>query len=185
MLVHKHGSSRVIYYLCTGLGTCPGKSSFRVIHNQFFAERVDKVLGTSGDDELIGVLRCELHRISNHISPQTGRSGDYHGVVFCSAPPPRGRRYADSPCLHLQAGELVEDTVVNHQQHGRVGRVVLRAEVAFGGVISLYIMHLAAADHVFVLLSVGSEGNAAVEEHLQVGPYLLKALLSPSFPIYV
>ena len=42
-------------------------------------------------------------------------------------------------------------------------------------------MHLAAADHVFVLLSVGSEGNAAVEEHLQVGPYLLKALLSRLF----
>ena len=38
-------------------------------------------------------------------------------------------------------------------------------------------MHLAAADHVFVLLAVRSEGNAAVEEHLQIGPYLLKALL--------
>ena len=167
--------------MCTGLGTCPGKSSFRVIHNQFFAERVDKVLGTSGDDELIGVLRCELHRISNHISPQTGRSGDYHGVVFVQLHLLEAEGTRILLAYIFKRDELVEDTVVNHQQHGRVGRVVLRAEVAFGGVISLYIMHLAAADHVFVLLAVGSEGNAAVEEYLQVGPYLLKALLSRLF----
>ncbi len=115
MLVHKHGSSRVIHYLCTGLGTCPGKSSFRIIHNQLLAERVDKVLGASGDDELIGMLRRELHRIPNHISPQTGRSGDYHGVVLVQFHLFEAESVRILLAYIFQWDEFVEDAVVNHQ----------------------------------------------------------------------
>ena len=78
----------------------------------------------------------------------------------------------------LQRYKFVEDTIVDHQEHGAVGGVALRAEVAFGGVISLYIMHLWRVNDLFVLFAVRSESHPTVEEYLQIRPYFFQCLLT-------
>ena len=40
------------------------------------------MLRSARDDKLIRILRRELHRVANHITPQTTRRGDEHGVVL-------------------------------------------------------------------------------------------------------
>ena len=74
--------------------------------------------------------------------------------------------------------ELVEDVIVEHEQHGGVGEVVLYAEESFAGVVRLHVLHLAAAYDLLVLGAVGCEGHTSVEEHFQVGPHLVDELFS-------
>ena len=42
----------------------------------------------------------------------------------------------------FEGNEFVEHVVVEHELHGFVGRVGLQSEEAFGGVVSLHIVHL-------------------------------------------
>lgn len=54
--IHKYRSSRIIGNQCSGSLASPCQTFFRVIHNQFFTESIDEMLGTSGDDEFIWIL---------------------------------------------------------------------------------------------------------------------------------
>ena len=99
------------------------------------------MLRTSCDDELIWVLAGKLHRITDHVSPQSAGRRNHHCVIFVKL----HLFEAVSAWIFLinffQWNELVENTVVDHQQHGRVRKIVLRTKVPFGSVVGLYIMH--------------------------------------------
>ena len=99
------------------------------------------MLRTSCDDELIWVLAGKLHRITDHVSPQSAGRRNHHCVILVKF----HLFEAVSTWIFLinffQWNELVENTVVDHQQHGRVRKIVLRTKVSFGSVVGLYIMH--------------------------------------------
>ena len=134
------------------------------------------MLRAPGDDELVGVPARETDGVAEHVAPQSARGRDEHGVVLARLDSPEGYYLVGAHLL-----ELVEHVVVEHQQHGLVVRVVLQAKEALAGVVGLHVVHLVARDEAFVLLTVGREGHAAVEEHLQVGPHLLQVLLAAQF----
>ena len=99
------------------------------------------MLGTSGDDEFIWILLRELHGVSNHIAPQTRRSRDNQCIILVHF---HFFQAVDAGILFtyiFQWDELIEYTVVDHQQHGRIIRIVLRTEIPFGGIVCFYIMH--------------------------------------------
>ena len=176
--VHEDGGGGVVRHLRARFGTRPRKPALGIVHYQLLAEGIDEVLGASGNDELVGVLRGELHGVAYHVAPQAGRGGDNHRIVLPQFHFLQAAGVRMLLAHLLQRDELVEDAIVYHQQHGRVGRVVLRAEVSFGSVVGLHVVHPAAADDLLVLLAVGGERHAAVEEDFQVGPYLLQTLLA-------
>ena len=63
----------------------------------------------------------------NHIPPQSGRSGDDHCVVLVEF---YFFQTADTRIFLtdiFQRYEFIENTVINHQQHSRIVRVVLCA----------------------------------------------------------
>ena len=112
VLVHEDRRSGILQHLgaCQLAGIL--QSLLGIVDDEFLAKGVDEALGATRDDELIGVGGCELHRVAQHIAPQATRGGDEHGVVLASLDTPQGH---DIVGAHLL--ELVEDVVVEHQQH--------------------------------------------------------------------
>ena len=188
--VHEDGRSRVLRHLGTCLLASCSQPFLRIVHNQLLTESIDEVLRASGDDKLVGVFRRETHGVANQIAPQATRRGDNHGIVRSHFHVPKGDDLvagnARSEVVHLllhlgqvvQGDELVEDTVVEHQQHRRIGGVVLYAEEALTGVVGLHVVHVRLGDELLILLSVGREGHTAVKKHFQVGPHLFEMLLA-------
>ena len=173
MFVHKNRSGGIVYNLCSRGSAGFSQPFFRIVYNQFFAESVDEMLSTSGNDEFIRVVTGELHSISNHITPKPGRSGDNHCVVFIEF---HFFQTTDTRIFLtdiFQWNKLIEDTVIDHQQHSRIVRVVLCAKIAFGRIVCFYIVHLGAFDNLSVLLPVRSKSYSAMEEYFQIRPYFL------------
>jgi len=81
----------------------------------------------------------------------------------------------------IHRDELIEHVIVYHQQHRWVGRVALQTEESLAGIISLHIMHVGRCDELLILLAIRRKGNAAVEEYLQVWPYLFQMFLARYF----
>ena len=74
------------------------------------------MLGSTGDDELVRVLGGELHRITNHISPQAVAAGDNNSIVLAYLYPLQ--RYDIVGVVEVVGGpKLIEAVVVEHQQH--------------------------------------------------------------------
>ena len=122
--IHKDWSSCVFQNLSTRLFTGIGQSLLGIVDDQFFAKSIDKALGASRDDELIRIGRSEADGIAYHIAPQATRSGNQHGVVLVFLNTPQ-RHYLVLCAFSVELLELVEHSIVQHQQHGLVGRVVL------------------------------------------------------------
>ena len=171
--VHEHRCCRVLTHLGPRLVAGVGQALLGIVDDELFAKGVDKVLRTSGDDEFVGVYRRELYGVANHISPQSARRRDDHGVVLARFDGPKG-----DCCLSVELLELIEHVVVNHEEHRLVLRVVLYAEESLTGIVGLLVVHAWRCDEVLVLLAVGSKGHASVEEHFEVGPHLFQMLLS-------
>ena len=176
--IHEDGSGGVVCNACARLGTSLGQSLLSIVHDELFAEGVDEVLGAARDDEFVGTVVGELHCIADDVSPEAGRSGDDHGIILVQFHLFEATDMRIFLTDILQWYKLVENAVVYHQQHGAVARIALRTEITFGGVVGLYVVHLAAAYHFLVLLAVGREGYATVEEDFQIGPHFLQALLA-------
>lgn len=132
------------------------------------------MLCAAGNDEFVRAVIGELHGISNHIPPQSGRSGDDHCVVLVEF---YFFQTADTRIFLadiFQRYEFIENTVINHQQHSRIVRVVLCAEITFGGIICLDIVHLGTFDDLSVLFPIRSKSHSAMEEYFQIGPYFFQ-----------
>ena len=69
LAVHEYRGGRVFEHLGTRLLAGILQSLFGIVHNQFFAEGIDEMLGASGNDEFIGILRGEYHGVANEIAP--------------------------------------------------------------------------------------------------------------------
>ena len=149
--IHEHRSSSVLLHLGTGLLAGIGETLLGVVLYEFLAEGVDEVLRSARDDELVRAHRCELHRVANHVAPQSARRADEHGVVlaYLHALKRHDVRVLRVELVHRQ--ELVEHVVVEHQQHRLVRRVVLYAEEALRGVVRLHVVHTVALYDVLVL----------------------------------
>ena len=173
VLVHEHRCCRVFAHLCTRLLAGIGQSALGVVHDQLFAKRIDKVLRATGDNELIGILLREHHGVADHIAPQAARRGDHHRIVLVRLYAPEGNNFGGGG---VERNKLVEHIVVEHEHHRRVGKVVLQSEETLAGVIGLHIAHLRRADDLLILVAIGREGNAAVEKHLEVWPYLVEGV---------
>ena len=176
--IHEDRCGRVFQYLRTRFGAGACQTFLGIVHDELLAESVDEVLRAAGDDEFVRMLARELHRIAYQVAPQARRGGDDHGVVLAQFHFLQAIGVRVLLVDFLQGDKFKEDTIVYHQQHGRIGRVVLRAEIAFGGVVRLHIVHLRAADNLLVLFAIGCEGHSAVEEHFQVGPHFFQRLPS-------
>ena len=176
--IHIDRCCRVVGNLCPGGLACRLEALFGIVHDQLFTESIDEVLCPSGDDELVRTGRSELNCVADFITPQSAGGADEHGIVApCLHAPQRYEvRMVAAQFVHGQ--ELVEHTIVYHERHAAVRRVVLYAEEAFGGVVSLHVVHVRLGDELLVLLPVRCEGDAAMKEHLQIGPYLLQMLLA-------
>ena len=181
--VHEHGSGGVLHHLGARFTTSVGQSLLGIVHDEFLAEGVDIVLGASGDDELIGVFRSKAHGVAYHVAPQSARRADEHRVVSAHLHVPEGHNASavgvaavGSARLHLH--ELIEHTVVEHEQHRLVCGVILYAEETLAGVVGLHVVHVWRRYQLFILLPVWREGHAAMEEYLQVGPHLVEVFLA-------
>ena len=181
LFVHIYRSCRIFQYHGTRLFASCLQCLFCVVLNQFFAESIDKIFGSASDDELIRVLRGEADGVTNLIAPQSARSGNQHDIVLSHFHSTEWyhRRVFTFKLVHRN--EFIEHTIVEHQQHGRVGRIILNAEEAFAGIIGFHIVHVRLGNKLLVLFPIGSESNTAVEEYFQVGPYLLQMLLAREF----
>jgi len=89
------------------------------------------MLGAARDDKLIRFVVGELHCIANHVSPQSARGSDNQRVVFMEFHLFQTKHFGVFFADFFQRNEFVEYAVVNHQQHGRVCRVILCTEVTF------------------------------------------------------
>ena len=67
--IHEDRGGRVFQYFGTGHVAGIGEALLGVVHNQFFAEGVDEVFRAAGDEELVGILRGEAHRIADDVTP--------------------------------------------------------------------------------------------------------------------
>ena len=70
--------------------------------------------------------------------------------------------------------ELIEHTVIEHQTHAWVGRIILQTEESLRSVVGLHIVHTRLGYQPLVLLTIGRESHSTMEEDFQIGPYLLK-----------
>ena len=176
--IHIDRCRRIVGYLCPGGLAGRLETLFGIVHDQLFTESIDEVLCPSGDDELIRMGRSKLNRVADFITPQSAGGADEHGIVASClhARQWNNVRVFTAELVHGQ--ELVKHTIVYHERQTAVRRVVLYAEEAFGGVVSLHVVHVRLGDELLVLLPVRCEGDAAMEEHLQIGPYLLQMLLA-------
>ena len=140
------------------------------------------MLCAAGNDEFVRAVIGELHGISNHIPPQSGRSGDDHCVVLVEF---YFFQTADTRIFLadiFQRYEFIENTVINHHQHGRIVRVVLCAEIAFGGIICLDIVHLGTFDDLSVLFPIRSKMPLRHGRILPDWAILLPMTVSRFFP---
>ena len=78
----------------------------------------------------------------------------------------------------FHGNELIEDVIVEHEEQRWVIWVILLTKEALAGIVGLHIAHSGEIDEFLVLLAVGCERYAAVEEHLEVGPYVTDVLLA-------
>lgn len=76
----------------------------------------------------------------------------------------------------FRGDKFEEDSQVEHQQHIVVFGVVLYAEESFGGVVGLDVVHAVGGYELLVVLPVGFEADAAVEEYFEVGPHFAQIL---------
>ena len=175
LAVHEYRCGGVFADTCTCYFTSCFQSFFGVVHDEFFAKGIDERFGAPADDELIGFSGSELHRISDLIAPKTARGGDDNGIVLFLFHLPKRNCFWILASHFFKRNKFVENTIVNHQQHRHIRRVILQTEEAFRGIVGLHVVHFLAANHAMILLSVGSKRHTAVEEHFQVRPYLINA----------
>ena len=179
--IHIDGCHGIFRHLRTCLGTSVGKSLFRVVHDKFLAKSIDEILSATRDDKLIGILAGETDGVSYHVTPQSARGGNDHGVILVqfNACQRNYRRIGTVKLIH--GDKLIEHTIIQHQEHGAVGWIVLQSKETLAGVIGLHVVHVVGRYHPLILLAIRSEGDTAMEEALQVGPHLIEVLLSGEF----
>ena len=181
VVVHEYGSGCVFAHHGAGQRAGALQSLLGIVHYQLFAEGVDEALGASADDEFIGTDGGEAHGVANLVAPQAARGGDDDGIVSSGLDGPQGEHRGVGLAHLLERDELVEHAIVQHEQHGGVGGVVLQAKEALRGVVGLHVAHPRRADQPVVLLAVGGKGHAAVEEDFEVGPDFVQVALARNF----
>ena len=126
--IHKNRSSRVVCDLCSGSGTRLCQSLFGIVHHQFFTKSINEMLGAARDDKLIRILARELHRIANHITPQTARRTDNHCIVLVQLHVCQRNNMRIFVFYFFHRNEFIEHPVVNHQHHGSVVEIILQSD---------------------------------------------------------
>ena len=139
--VHKDRSSRVFSHLCACLLAGFGQSLFGVVHNEFLAKGIDETFGAARDNEFVGLCLREAHSVANLVAPQAAARGNDDGVIAVCFHLPKGHNLRLFLPDFLQRYELVEHTVVEHQQHSWIGQIALQTEESLGGVVSFHILH--------------------------------------------
>ena len=182
-LAAEHWCSGIFPHFGTRLLARILQAALRIVHYQLLAKGIDEALSAAGDDEFIGPDAGEAHRIAYHIPPQTAGCGDYHGVVLAYLH--AAERHHKALVFQLSAvvnglhgRKLIIDAIVEHQHHGGVGGVVLYSEETLGGVIGLHVVHVGLRYQLLVGFTIRREGDASVEEYLQIGPHFLQMLLA-------
>ena len=184
ILVHEHRCCSVFQHLGSCLLAGIGQSLFSIVDNQFLAKGVDEVLGSTRDDELIGIGGGKLDGIADFISPESARGRDHHRVVLACLHSPERYRFVllfSFLLPRIQRNELVEYAVVEHQQHGLVCGIILNTEEPFTGIVGFHIVHVGRRDEALVLLAIRREGHTSVEEDLDIRPHLLEVRLTCDF----
>ena len=110
------------------------------------------------------------------ISIQSSKGADNKGIGFAYFHLYEGDCFGGGGVQFCQRNELVVNTIVEHQEHGRVVGVVLDPKETFGGIVGFSILHAWGGDEAFVLLSVGGETDPSVEEHFQFAPYFAQVI---------
>ena len=179
--VHVYGCRRVFGYLCPGFLASILQSFLGIVHDEFLAEGIDKILRTARNDKLVRVLAGKHHGVAYHVPPQSAGGGNDHGVVLACLHAPQGHygRVVRTELVHRY--KLVEHVIVYHERHGFVCRVVLQSEESLAGIVGLHVVHTGRRDELLVLLAVRGKGYTAMEEHLQVGPHLFQVVLAAEF----
>ena len=144
-----------------------GQSGVGVVDHHLLAEGVDVVGGAPGNGNLERTGGNDAHRIADAVAPQAVRRGDHKLVDSSFLHLPRGERTAFGS---IHRDEFIERVGVHQQPHPFASGARLNAEKALAGVVVLPVAQL--RSQTAVLLAVRAEGYAAVEENLQIRPYL-------------
>ena len=171
--IHKHWCCGIFRDLCPRLFTGVGQTLLCIVDDQFLTKGIDEMLGAPSDDKLIGIGRRKLDGIAYLVTPQATAGGNHHRIVLTRFHTPERHGVAS-----VHGNKLIEDIIVEHQQHRLVVRVILQAEEALAGVIRLHIVHLRRGDELLILLTVRREGHTPVEEHLDIGPHVFQMRLA-------
>ena len=172
--IHEYGCGGVFGHDGSRLSASLLQAFLGVVDDEFLAEGIDEALGASADDEFVGPRGGEAHRIAYLIAPQSARGRNNDGIVAPSLYLPQRENGCVGAAHLFEGNKLVENAVVEHEQHRQVGRVALETKEAFAGIIGFHIAHTGRAYQLLVLLAVGREGHAAMEEHFEVGPDLVQ-----------
>lgn len=131
--------------------------------------------------KLVGAGGGELHRVADHVAPQPAVGGNDDGVVYSGFDFFQQQRFRVGFAEFAHGNELVVHTVVEHEQHRRIGGVVLQTEESLGGVVRFEIFHFRVGQEPLVLLAIGCEVDSPVDEKFEVRPHLVEVGFARAF----
>ena len=151
--------------------TYPSEGFVCIAYHEFLSEGIDIAGGAPYDDKFIGIALGKSDGIPYDISIQSSKGADNKGIGFAYFHLYEGDCFGGGGVQFCQRDKLVVNTIVEHQQHGRVVGVILDPKETFGGIVGLPVLHTWRGNEAFVLLSVGGKADPSVEEYLQFAPY--------------
>ncbi len=147
-----------------------GQSRIGIMHHHFLAKGVDIALGAPGDSDAQRLHTLDAHGVAGGVSPQTVGCGDIHGIHRARLHTPGGHRL----CRRVvDRDKLVKHAGVEQQLHRRRALDIGHGKKSLRGIVCLKVAHTRRVGDGAVLLAVWPEGDATVEKHLQMWPYIV------------
>ena len=124
-LVHINRRGGIIFDDGAGLPTSFSQAALSIIYDQFLTKGIDKALCAPRNQKFIRIARSKLDGISNHIAPKSAGSRNEQGIVAPGLDGPQ-RKYSRVGRIYLlKRNKFVEHTVIQHQEHRRIVRIIL------------------------------------------------------------
>ena len=118
----------------------------------------------------------ELYRIAHHIAPQAAVSTDDDRVVLIELHFFEGERARVLFAVLIHRHELIEDAVIEKQQHPFFIFPVLRGKEAFRCIVGFPVIHIGRRNELLELAAVGGKVDPAMYVQFQVGPNIQQVI---------
>ena len=179
-ILHIYGAGCVIGDDCARFFARNTQRLLCIINDKFFAKGIYIVASTPSNLNFQRIERRKLYGIANHISPQPSRCRYNHRIVYtefyiC-------HRYGfRRVSKRLDRQELIEYSIVQHQQQISFCRFVLQRKESFRGIIRFDVLHIICRNELFVLFAIRLESHTTVHKQFHIRPHLEDIILTGVF----